>query len=306
MVTGRRPFEHVERDAAVIQKVLTGNRPDRPTVGFSEPLWALLNKTWLEERESSPPVRPDIADILELLEYEAQTWSPTGRLLAPPMRMDRKASCKSSIYSELAHVWLTTEPQRGVPYLSRSRIKSWAIQVGFRRYPREEAPGSSRFPKDDFEDVVPPDVGGSSSEFNDILKDIDDIIGPERPDDHSEDRDISAWDKQTSPIVSSVVESREAKQTVEQPRATPSPLPPIPPTPPPQPQERPVAPRMKKKSVVSKAWSKFRKLLMKKFGGDHPPAKLSDKLAPEREDEARRYETLFAKSPQPAKTRKKA
>ena len=80
-MTGRRPFDHVERDAAVIQKVLTGNRPDRPTVGFSEPLWALLNKTWLEERESSPPVRPDIANILRLLEYEAQTWSPTGRFL---------------------------------------------------------------------------------------------------------------------------------------------------------------------------------------------------------------------------------
>jgi len=150
---------------------------------------------------------------------------------------------------------------------------------------------------------VPPDTGGFNSEFDEILRDIDEIIGPERPDDHSDDRDISAWDKQASPIVSPVVESREeAKQIAIQPRATPSPLPPIPPPP----QERPVALRTKKKSVVSKAWSKFRKVLMKKFGGDQPPPKLSDRLAPEREDEARGYETLFVKPPQPTKTRKKA
>lgn len=169
---------------------------------------------------------------------------------------------------------------------------------------------SSRSPKGDFEDV-PPDAGGFNSEFNDILKDIDEIIGHERPDDHSDDRDTSAWDKQTSPIVSPIVESREeTKQIVVQPRATSPPLPPIPPTPTPtphsHPQERPVAPRTKKKSVVSKAWSKLRKMLMKKFGGDHLSPKLSDKLAPEHEDEARRYETLFVKPPQPAKTRKKA
>jgi len=160
---------------------------------------------------------------------------------------------------------------------------------------------------------VPPNVGGSNSEFNDILKDIDDIIGPEpeQPYDHYDDREISTWDKQASPIVSPIVESIEqAKQMVVQPRATSSPLSPIPPnptpTPPPHPQERPMAPRAKKKSVVSKAWSKFRKVLMKKFGGDQPPPKLSDKHTPEREDEARWYETLFVKNPQPPKTRKRA
>ena len=96
MATGRRPFEHVDRDAAVIQKVLTGNRPFRPTVGFSDPLWELLAQTWLEERESSPPIRPEIATILEQLQYEAEIWSPGGRLLAPPMQ-DRKASCMSPL-----------------------------------------------------------------------------------------------------------------------------------------------------------------------------------------------------------------
>jgi len=149
---------------------------------------------------------------------------------------------------------------------------------------------------------VPPGVGGFSSEFNDILRDVDDLIGPERPDDHSDDHDISTWDKQASAIVSPIAESREeARQTAVHPRATPSHIPPI--SSPPHPQEPLVPPRTKKKSVVSKAWSKFRKLLMKKFGGDQPPPKLSDRLAPEREDEARWYETLF---PQPAKTRKKA
>jgi hypothetical protein len=115
-VTGRRPFEHTNPDAAVIQKVLSGTRPDRPTVGFSDALWTLLTQTWLEERESSdsPSARPNIADILERLQDEAENWSPTSRQLAPPIPMERKTSCMSSTPSELAYVWLTRKSQRRV------------------------------------------------------------------------------------------------------------------------------------------------------------------------------------------------
>jgi len=84
VVTGHQPFKHTNRDAVVIQEVLRGNRPERPTVGFSDMLWALLVQMWLEEYESSPPVRPNITSILRQLEGESKTWSPTSGLLAPP------------------------------------------------------------------------------------------------------------------------------------------------------------------------------------------------------------------------------
>ena len=95
MVTGRRPFEYVDLDAAVIQKVLLGHRPDRPTVGFSDPLWTLLVQMWLEEHEHLPPARPNIADVLERLQDEEKTWTPTSRPLAPPIPMGAEASSMS-------------------------------------------------------------------------------------------------------------------------------------------------------------------------------------------------------------------
>ena len=111
---GRRPFEHASPEAAVIQKVLSGNRPEKPTVGFSDLLWALLNKTWLEESEPSPSVRPDITTILEQLEDEAKTWNPTSRLFSPP-QMERNASGMSSVPPEPACRWLIRKSQQRVP-----------------------------------------------------------------------------------------------------------------------------------------------------------------------------------------------
>jgi hypothetical protein len=73
-----------------MQKILGGSRPDRPTTGFSNPLWALLTQMWLEEYESSPPTRPNITVVLKQLEDEAKTWNP----------IVRKASCTSSTPSE--------------------------------------------------------------------------------------------------------------------------------------------------------------------------------------------------------------
>ena len=79
---GRKPFERTNQDATVVQKVLSGNRPERPTVGFSDLLWSLLVQMWLEEYESSPPARPNIVGILEQLQDEVGTWDPTSRPLA--------------------------------------------------------------------------------------------------------------------------------------------------------------------------------------------------------------------------------
>ena len=166
----------------------------------------------------------------------------------------------------------------------------------------------SRFP-DDFEHVPSHDAGEPDSKLNDILKGIDGIFGPEQPDDPSDHPDISSSDGRTTPIVSSISGPGEgAKRNIVRSRASSSPLPRPPPSPLLPPQSPTVPPRTKKQSSVGKAWHKFKKVLAKKFGGgDQSPPKLSDKLAPERDDEVKWFETLFPKSPKPqkpAKTRK--
>ena len=104
-MTGRKPFEHASPDAAVIQKVLGGTRPDRPAIGFSDALWALLGQTWLEVSESSDsePVRPDIADIIKQLRGEVGNWSPADRVLSPTIQTEGEDSCVYSVPFPLAH-----------------------------------------------------------------------------------------------------------------------------------------------------------------------------------------------------------
>jgi serine/threonine protein kinase len=94
VITGQRPFEHAKKDDVVVRKVLTGARPDRPTVGFSNALWKLLTETWLEEFESSdsPSARPNITYILGQLQGEERSWSPTSGRPISPMQIERKLS----------------------------------------------------------------------------------------------------------------------------------------------------------------------------------------------------------------------
>ena len=103
-MTGRKPFEHAWLDAVVIPKVLSGIRPDRPAMGFSDGLWALLCQTWLEVFESSgsQTVRPDIVDIIKQLQDDVGSWSPADRVLSPTIQMERDEACLYSVPSHLA------------------------------------------------------------------------------------------------------------------------------------------------------------------------------------------------------------
>ena len=140
--------------------------------------------------------------------------------------------------------------------------------------------------------------------MNDILRGIDDIVGPEQPDDHPDGRDTPVPNEQSSSTASSNATPRGGT------RSTPSPsrnslsfLPQILPSH----QSTSTHQRTKKqKSGVGKVWSKLKKLFMRKFGGDgnQPPPKLSDKLVPERDDEVKWHDSPFSKPQKPAKTRK--
>ena len=129
--------------------------------------------------------------------------------------------------------------------------------------------------------------------MNNILKGIDDTIGPEQPNDDPGGRDTPVPDEQLSPTTSSNVIPRG--RTRSAPQILPSH------------QITSTHQRIKKpKSGVGKAWSKLRKLFMRKFGGyrGQPPPKLSDKLVPERDDEVKWHDSPFLKPPKPAKTSK--
>jgi len=169
------------------------------------------------------------------------------------------------------------------------------------------------FSADDFEDDVAQfDNGEFNAKLGDIMEKIDAIIRPEPSNDHSDSRDTSAWDQRTFPILSPTVGPGEGPQDfAPQPRAslpslpriTTSPLPKSP-SPSPIPQSPSKSQRTKKQSTVGKVWERLKRWFTRKFEGEDPPPKLSDKLVPERDDKVKWYESLFSELPEPFKPKK--
>ena len=131
---------------------------------------------------------------------------------------------------------------------------------------------------------MPGDNGAQGLELDGILKDIDYFIKPDPIEDPSGPPDVSAWGQQTSPIVLPI--------------ASPTVSPSLSPSPPPPPNAPQVAPRAKKRGGFIKALNRVKKMFAKKFGGgDQPPPKLSDRLAPERGHEVKWTDALFHEPP---------
>ena len=62
------------------------------------------------ESSESQSTRPDITDIIEQLQEEVRTWSPTSILLSQTTPTEPKESRGSSVSSELGHELLTGSP----------------------------------------------------------------------------------------------------------------------------------------------------------------------------------------------------
>ena len=84
VTTGSPPFSSIENAAAVVYKVIRGNRPSRPSSGFSD-LWGLLQATWLEENASQPPKRPRNLTIIDQLNNDAYQWQESIRSSSLPL-----------------------------------------------------------------------------------------------------------------------------------------------------------------------------------------------------------------------------
>ena len=61
-------------------KVVKGDRPDRPSPGFSDALWDLLVVTWVVQYAQKPQERPSASTVLTRLKEYAGDW---GKLIIP-------------------------------------------------------------------------------------------------------------------------------------------------------------------------------------------------------------------------------
>lgn len=67
-------------------KVIEGDRPSRPSSGFSDQLWELLASTWRTEYGSRPSGRPPTSIILDQLNEDVCDW---GGSIIPPALVER-------------------------------------------------------------------------------------------------------------------------------------------------------------------------------------------------------------------------
>ena len=181
-----------------------------------------------------------------------------------------------------------------------------------------------RFSEDDCEKVERFEDEEYNTALDDVMRNIDDLIGPEPADDYPDSRDASAWDRRTSPVVSPMAGPGEgARQFASQSRASLPPLPPISassppiltspppistsppprsPSPPPRSPSLPLIPLgTEKKSIMGIWWERLKAWFKRKF--ENPRPKLSDRLVPERDDRVKWYEH-FSESLDPTKARK--
>ena len=94
ILSGRLPF-HYYKDITVMQKILDGDRPERPTgperVWFTDDLWEMLGLCW----SPRPNDRPAIEVVLERLDHGLMTWEP----LPPGLDGDSRTGIDDDAYS---------------------------------------------------------------------------------------------------------------------------------------------------------------------------------------------------------------
>jgi len=75
-------------------QIVRGTRPERPhlsrAIGFTDPVWAIVEGCW-KERHS---LRPDVRTVIRCLTAAAEQWTPT-----PPLNDDPMATDESNTFS---------------------------------------------------------------------------------------------------------------------------------------------------------------------------------------------------------------
>ncbi|KAI0783265.1 kinase-like domain-containing protein [Abortiporus biennis] len=100
--TGKHPFPETRLDSQVIARVLQGDRPEKPTIGFTiDPdLWDIITHCWTE----SPEERPDVAflakaiqeeDLSFVKEYDLVFTTISGSKQQIPLKSTQRSSTSS-------------------------------------------------------------------------------------------------------------------------------------------------------------------------------------------------------------------
>ena len=92
--TGQVPFAEDEASAAVMKKIIGGERPPRPPkgkeLGLSDEFWEIIQSSLTHKKKKRPPVEtfvtflekatPDVAVLKELIEFDANSEGDIQKL----------------------------------------------------------------------------------------------------------------------------------------------------------------------------------------------------------------------------------
>ena len=74
VLCGHHPYVETQSDILVVNAIMEGVRPRKPEeaacLGFSDDLWKIVEKSWLEDHNA----RPSVEDILSCLNDAAVVW----------------------------------------------------------------------------------------------------------------------------------------------------------------------------------------------------------------------------------------
>ena len=140
VLTGGPPFGK-SSDAGVVKKVMDGTRPERPTAGFSDKLWNLLQLGWSEEYENRESKRPSIALILGQLQRDSSSWFSSAKVAFPSVDSKRPSVCKCFVFSRPS----VNESQCHLVYREQQTHRQENQQNGDQAYSRRpRTPRSAR------------------------------------------------------------------------------------------------------------------------------------------------------------------
>jgi hypothetical protein len=77
--TNRSPFYEVKREAAVIARVVRGERPLRPadasTALLSDGVWDMISCCWAQQKKDRPPMKEVVGHLVRRADCSSWLWS---------------------------------------------------------------------------------------------------------------------------------------------------------------------------------------------------------------------------------------
>ena len=107
VLTGCHPFNDTAKYVTVMLKVMKGDRPERPPLGFSDALWESLVTTWVVEDGPGSNRRPSASVVLDWLKKDVDNWEKS---IVPIIPKQWEESGGDPKHPSESHGLLTTLP----------------------------------------------------------------------------------------------------------------------------------------------------------------------------------------------------